>query len=463
MTQWTGAVLAAGKGTRMKSNTPKVLHRACGVPLLSHVTAAVRAAGVERIVVVASPQTADMPEFIAAAGQGAQIAVQQQQLGTADAVQAAKAVAADSEHIVVGAGDMALVRPESIAQLMAEHRRARSLVTMLTATVPDPAGMGRVVRTSDGLVAKVVEEAEATPQQKAICEMNTSWYCFDAAWLWQELERVRTSAAGEKYLTDLVEAAAAQGRAATVTLADHIEALGVNDRTQLAQAEAVMRDRIRRRLMLSGVTMRDPATTYIDADVEIGPDTVLLPGNHLMAGTRIGSGCEIGPNSVLRECRIGDGARVISSFIDGAEIGGGISVGPFSRIRPGTRIEPGAYVGNFAEIKNSKIGPGSHVGHFSYVGDTDMGRDVNIGAGTVTANFDGRNKHRTVIGDGVKIGSDSIIVAPVVIGNDAYTGAGAVVNRDVPAGETVVGVPAKPISQRKARGGGPDDEIGRSG
>jgi bifunctional UDP-N-acetylglucosamine pyrophosphorylase/glucosamine-1-phosphate N-acetyltransferase len=312
-------------------------------------------------------------------------------------------------------------------------------------------------------VAKVVEEAEATPQQKAICEVNTSWYCFDAAWLWEELGAVRTSAAGEKYLTDLVEAASARGKAATVVLADHVEALGVNDRTQLAQVERVMRERIRRRLMLSGVTMRDPDTTYVDSDVEIGPDTVLLPGNHIMAGTRIGAGCEIGPNSVLKDCRIGDGARVISSFVDGAEIGEGISVGPFSRIRPGTKIEPGAYIGNFAEIKNSNIGPGSHVGHFSYVGDTDIGKEVNIGAGTVTANYDGRNKHRTVIGDGAFVGSDSVIVAPVNIGEGAHTGAGSVVNRDVPAGETVVGVPAKPIAQRKAQGGGPKDDIGRPG
>ena len=430
------------------------MHLACGAPLMSHVTKAMREAGIERLVVVGSPGIAGLPEFIDAAGAGAQVAIQERPLGTADAVQAAKGYVTVGEQVVVGAGDMALVTSESIKALMDRHSSTGALVTMLTATVDNPSGLGRVVKDSQGALKAVVEEAEANSEQKAICEVNTSWYCFDSTWLWDQLESVRTSGVGEKYLTDLIEVAGKEGRAAAVALEDPEEALGVNDRTQLAEVERVLRDRIRRSHMLSGVTIRDPETTYIDADVEIGQDTELLPGNHIMAGTRIGSDCVIGPNCVLREARIGDGAKVISSFVDSAEIGAGISVGPFTRIRPGTRIEPGAYIGNFAEIKNSHIGPGSHVGHFSYVGDTELGRDVNIGAGTVTANFDGENKHRTVIGDRVKIGSDSIIVAPVQIGDDANTGAGSVVNRDVPDGETVVGVPAKPIGQRKSRGGG---------
>lgn len=448
MNEWTGVILAAGQGTRMKSNLPKTLHTVCGKPLIGHVVDSMRAAGARSIVTVVSPAVAEMPELKAAVGDDVAIAIQSEPLGTAHALECSQEAVGSATTIVVGAGDMALVRPESISSLVKAHEQSDSLLTVLTATVDDPFGFGRIVRDQSGSVSAIVEEVDTDADQKLICEMNTGLYCLQTPWAWDELEKLGISSVGEKFLTDLVAAAASSDRAATESVIDSSEALGVNDRTQLAEVEHAMRDRIRRQHMLSGVTIRDPETTYIDADVELGRDTELLPGNHIRAGTRIGSGCVIGPNSILKDCVIGDGAAVISSHIEGAEVGEGISIGPFSRIRPGTQIEPGAYVGNFAEIKNSKIGSGTHVGHFSYVGDSELGEDVNIGAGTVTANFDGANKHRTVIGDRVKIGSDSVIVPPVTIGADASTGAGAVVNRDVPAGETVVGVPAKPIRNR---------------
>ena len=452
MSHWTGVILAAGQGTRMKSDLPKTLHTVCGLTLLGHVARIMKAAGAHQIVVVASPSLAEMPDLHAVLrdeiGDDVAVAIQHEPLGTAHALQSARDAMAATGSIVVGAGDTVLVRPESISALVEQRSQADAHVSMLTASVPNPAGLGRVVRNSSGEVISVVEEAEADAAQKLIREVNAGWYCLDSDWTWGALEKVRVSRVGEMYLPDLVAAAASSGHATTASAVDPSEALGINDRVQLADVEQAMRNRIRRIHMLAGVTIRDPETTYIDVDVEIGIDTELLPGNHIYSGTRIGPHCVIGPNSMLRDCVIGDGATVTASHIESAEIGAGISIGPFSRIRAGTRIEAGAYIGNFAEIKNSRIGAGTHVGHFSYVGDADLGNNVNIGAGTITANFDGTDKHRTVIGDRVKIGSDTVIVAPVTIGADASTGAGSVVNRDVPAGETVVGVPAKPIRRR---------------
>ncbi len=451
MSAWTGVILAAGQGTRMRSSLPKALHTVCGKSLLGHVAEVMRSAGAVQIVAVVSPSVAKMPELAEAVGADTITAVQAEPLGTAHALECARKAVGSADTIVVGAGDMALVRHESISNLVQEQQKSGALLSVLTATVSDPSGFGRVVRDENGSVTAVVEEAEADPGQKLICEMNTGWFCLDAAWTWEALEQVRVSVVGERYLPDLIATAASAStgsRASSTSVSDASEALGVNNRVQLAEVEGVMRDRIRRHHMLAGVTIRDPQTTYIDADVEIGEDSELLPGNHIYSGAVIGSNCVIGPNSVLKDCSIGDDARIISSYIEGAEIGSGISVGPFSRVRAGTKIESGAYIGNFAEIKNSRIGSGTHVGHFSYTGDAELGRDVNIGAGTITANFDGKDKHRTVIGDRVKIGSDTIIVAPANIGDDASTGAGSVVNRDVAAGQMVVGSPARSVRPR---------------
>jgi bifunctional UDP-N-acetylglucosamine pyrophosphorylase/glucosamine-1-phosphate N-acetyltransferase len=295
----------------------------------------------------------------------------------------------------------------------------------------------------------VVEEKDADAATRAVREINSGCYAFDAAWIWDTLPRIRRSNSGEFYLTDAVGFAIDSGRRVqAVAAGDPDDVAGVNDRIQLARAEAAMRRRLLEALMASGVTVIDPATTYVDATVEIGPDTVVAPNTHLRGATRIGRDCEIGPNSILNDVTVGDGSRVIASYADSATIGARVSVGPFSRVRPGTVLDDDVYVGNFAEIKNSRIGSGTHIGHFSYTGDATLGRRVNIGAGTVTCNFDGHAKHATVIGDDASIGSDTMLVAPIKVGAKAKTGAGAVATRDIPPGVTVVGVPARPLDKR---------------
>ena len=448
----TGVILAAGKGARMKSRIPKALHELCGAPMLTHAAAAIRDAGVSRVVVVADPVAAESPQLASAAGNGARIAVQSEPLGTADALQAAQAACQKSDFILVGAADMPLVRPSSVRRLIAEHDSSGALVTVLTAHLESPDGMGRIRRNSAGRPVSIVEDADADGETLDIQEVNTSWYCFEPEWLWGSLERTQVSGNGEKYLTDLLEMAALEGTAAAVEVEDPAEAVGVNDRRQLAVAEEEMRDRIRNRWMQAGVTLKDPATTYIDVNAVPGPDSVIYPGTHILGNTRIGGECYIGPGSWLEDCEVGDGARVVSSHCEGAVIGSRTTVGPSSRLRPGAKLDDRVVVGNFVEIKNSVVGTGTHIGHFSYVGDAKVGRDVNIGAGTVTCNYDGENKHMTTIGDGAFIGSGAMLVAPVRIGRGARTGAGAVITKDVPDGELVVGVPARKMHRNPPEG-----------
>ncbi|HWO94365.1 MAG TPA: bifunctional UDP-N-acetylglucosamine diphosphorylase/glucosamine-1-phosphate N-acetyltransferase GlmU, partial [Dehalococcoidia bacterium] len=331
--------------------------------------------------------------------------------------------------------------------------QAEATLTLLTAEPDDPRGLGRILRTN-GRIAAIREEHDASEAERAIREVNAGVYCFDARWLWQSLPNVEPAPNGELYLTALVERAAAEGRKIEVVLAaDWEESIGVNDREQLARAEAVYRRRMLRTLMVDcGVTIIDPATTYIDAGVEIAPDTTIEPNTHIRGHTRIGSGCTIGPNAMLRDARIGEGCRVFASCLEDCELEDGVDVGPYSHVRPGAHLEAGVHVGNYVEVKASRIGRDSKIGHFSYIGDALLGANVNIGAGTVTCNFDGERKHATHIGDDAFIGSDTMLVAPVRIGRGARTGAGSVVTHDVAEGETVAGVPARGLRQKRAEG-----------
>ena len=323
---------------------------------------------------------------------------------------------------------------------------------MLTVVTDDPRGFGRVVRDVAGQVAAIVEESDCTPEQLAIRELNAAVYCFNATWLWENLPHLQASPKGEYYLTDMIGMAIAQGRSVNaVVCSDASQLLGINTRVHLAEAERVLRERINRQWMEAGVTMLDPATTYIEPLVIIGPDTTILPNTFLQGKTTIGSGCRIGPSSVIENGQVGNGCIVTMSVLEDAVMEDESNIGPFGHLRKGARLCRGAHMGNFGEMKNSTLGPGSKMGHFSYLGDAKVGANVNIGAGTITCNFDGERKHPTVIEDDVFIGSDSMLVAPVRIGKGAKTGAGSVVTRDVPAGAVVYGVPArvKPVEDEE--------------
>ena len=436
---WTAVILAAGRGTRMHSSLPKVLHPVAGVPMIRHVANAAREAGFGRIVLVLSPDATGIAE---AAGPDVVTAVQTQPLGTGHAALAAHQAAEGSSHIAIMNGDLPLLTANTLLETATTHLETAALLSFVTADLGDPTGYGRVQRSHDRVQA-IVEETEADEATRATSEVNAGIYAARADWLWPALEALVPSPSGELYLTDIVAAAASEGEVATHQLPDTSEAQQVNDRTELATAEMIMRDRVREHLMLSGVTLVDPATTYIDAEVEIAEDTTILPGVHLLGRTTIGSGCQIGPNAILRESTVGHRTKIVSSTIEGSQIGDDVEIGPYCHLRPETVIERDVHLGNYVEVKASRIGQGTQIGHFSYVGDAQIGQAVNIGAGTVTANYDGVLKHRTEIGDGAFIGVDSVLIAPLVVGTGASTAAGSVVTRDIPPGAQVLGVPAR--------------------
>ena len=450
---WVAVVLAAGRGTRMRSRLPKPLHPVAGVPMIDLVCDTVRAAGILDVVVVTASADDEVARHLAATAGGPRVVVQSEPLGTGHAVLAAReAVDAASKVLIVNA-DLPLLSSATLRALAMEHEMWGSTLTFLTALLDEPTGYGRVVRDYSGGrgVVAVVEERDADESTRALHEINVGLYAVDAAWLWSALEAIEPSSHGERYLTDIV-ARAIDGGAAVETHAvgDEREVQQVNTRVDLAKAEALLRDRVRERLMLAGVTLLDPASTFIDATVEVGEDTTLLPGVHLLGNTRVGCGCRIGPNAVLHDMVIGDGCEIGGSTLEGSSVGDRVTVGPYCHVRPGSTIEADVHLGNYAEVKASRIGARTAVGHFSYIGDADIGADVNIGAGTVTVNYDGELKHRTRVGDGAFIGSDSLLVAPVEVGARARTAAGSVVTRDVEADTLVLGVPARP---RGADGG----------
>lgn len=447
----SAVVLAAGEGTRMRSSTPKVLHPLCGRPMLLHVIDALVALPLERIVVVvghgAERVTKTLQEQLATE-MPVEFVEQRVQRGTGDAASVALTASSfdgdGEDDLLVVPGDTPLLRAETLAALAREHRAADAAATLLSA-VSDPTGYGRVVRDDAGPVSHIVEEADADEAELAIDEWNTSIYCFRRGLLAPALRRLSPeNAQGEYYLTDVVEVLRETGHVVTaMPAADPTEPVGVNDRAQLAHAEAVLRARTNDRWMRTGVTMTDPTRTYVDASVELEPDTRLLPGTILEGRTVVGAGAVLGPDTHLVDTIVGERAVVRQTVARDAEIGDDVTCGPFAHLRPGSRIGTRAHIGNFVEIKNADVGEGAKVPHLSYVGDADIGEGANIGAGTITANYDGREKHRTKIGKGARIGSNTVLVAPVEVGDGAYTGAGAVVNRDVPPGALAKGVPVE--------------------
>ena len=457
MDTYAAVVLAAGKGTRMRSTLPKVLHRVAGLPLLAHVLNAIDSissasafaplqtttTGHRPIVVLG--YGADQVETVF--GERCLYALQQEQSGTGHAVLAAENVVNElhplPRTILVCYGDTPLISGEILARVLFEHLTNQATLTFLSAIAEQPSDFGRVVRDAHGQVREIVELKHATEEQKSIIEVNSGIYCFDRSWLWSALQALPRNASGEYYLTDLVGIASSQGRKIATVSGTFDETIGINDRVQLAAAERLLRLRVLERLMYAGVTIIDPATTYIDADVEVGPDTVILPGTMITGKTRIGSMCHIGPGSTIDQSVLGDGCIVRNSIVEETTLEDGVRVGPFSHCRPGAYLARNVRMGNFGEVKNSYIGAETDMHHFSYVGDATLGQHVNIGAGTITCNYDGVKKNHTTIGDGASIGSDTMLIAPVTVGEHAITGAGSVVNRDVPAGAVVAGVPAR--------------------
>jgi bifunctional UDP-N-acetylglucosamine pyrophosphorylase/glucosamine-1-phosphate N-acetyltransferase len=447
----SAVVLAAGEGTRMRSGTPKVLHPLCGRPMVLHVIDALAELPLERIVVVvghAAERVTKTLQDQLVTEVPVEFVEQRVQRGTGDAVSVALTVFDDldaEDDILVLPSDAPLVRAETIARLATEHRVQDAAAAILTATVADPTGLGRVVRGKDGRVASVVEHADATPEQREIHEINTSIYCFRRGLLAPALRRLSPeNAQGEYYLTDAVAVLRDAGHNVVALEADDPgEAIMVNDRAELAQAESELRRRINRVWMRSGVTMVDPGRTYVDAAVELEADVRLLPGTILEGRTVVGTGSTIGPDCRLTDVVVGAGVQMSNTVARECEIGDGCEVGPFAYVRPGTRLAAGVKVGTYVEIKNSEIGEGTKVPHLSYVGDADIGSGVNLGASTITANYDGEHKHRTKIGDGSHTGVHTSLVAPVELGADADTGAGSVVTHDVGPGRHVRGAPAR--------------------
>jgi len=448
----TVVVLAAGKGVRMNSRIPKVLHPVAGRPMLLWALAAAKAVDPERTLVVTNP---DHDGVQAAVDGEGQTVPQREQLGTGHALAQVAAAHRGAGPVVVLYGDMPLLREETVTRLLKAHRKSAAAVTILTATFRDPTGYGRVVRSRNGLFRKIVEEKDASEEERGITEINSGVYCFSGRELWPALLKLENrNRAGEYYLTDAVRLV--KGKVQTVEVDDPDEVLGINDRRQLAQAEATMRRRILDKLMADGVTVTDPATTYVDADVRVGRDSLIHPFSVLTGATSAGEDCVIGPFAQIRDSVIGDGCRIERAHIEASRLASNVTVGPFSRLRPGSDLDEGVKVGTHAEIKNSRIGAGTTIAHFSCVLDSTVGANVNIGAGTITANYDGESKHRTDIGDRTQVGSDTIFVAPVTIGSDVYTGAGSVITRDVPAGSLAIARPEQKIvegwtARRRAR------------
>jgi bifunctional UDP-N-acetylglucosamine pyrophosphorylase/glucosamine-1-phosphate N-acetyltransferase len=441
----TAVLLAAGQGTRMKSDLPKVLHPLCGKPMLWHVLEALKSVTTEKSVVVVGHGAEEVRKYV---GDSAECVLQEPQLGTAHAALQAESLLRDkTDYVIVTYADMPLLRGETFKQLLETQRLNAGPLSLLTVIADDPRGFGRIVRKVDGTVEAIVEEYVATPEQREIKELNVGAYCFKAEWLWDALHRIeKNPKKGEYYLTDIVELAV-RGNLPVQALVhdDFIETIGINTRIHLSEAEAALRTRINHEHMLNGVSIMNPACTYIEVGVKIGKDTTILPNTYLHGNTVIGEGNMIGPNTIIRNTTIGNACKILASVLEGAVLEDDVDMGPFARLRKGAHLKSHVHMGNFGEVKDSTLHEGVKMGHFSYIGNANIGARTNIGAGTITANYDGEKKNPTEIGEDAFIGSDTMLIAPLKLGDGARTGAGAVVTKNVPEDTLVVGMPARAI------------------
>lgn len=438
MADLTTIILAAGKGTRMKSALPKVLHKAGGKAMLAHVLDAAKEAGARRNVVVVGFGGEAVERALAGE---AEFVTQAEQLGTGHAVLQAEPMLRETRGtVLVLCGDTPLLTGALLKKLIAEHAAAGAKATVLTAVMPDATGYGRVIRAEDGTVEKIVEHKDATAEERAVREVNSGIYCFASTDLFAALHEVgNDNAQGEYYLPDVLEILRKKGeKIFAVAADDYEETLGVNSRAQLAASEKILRRRKNEELMAAGVTLMDPDTTYVDADVVVGRDTVIYPGVWLEGATVIGEGCEIGPNSRFQNVKAGANVTAHFCYAHECEIADGATLGPYVHIRPDTKIAAHVKIGNFVEVKNSVVGEGTKLPHLSYIGDSDIGAGVNMGCGTITVNYDGKKKFRTKVDDGAFVGCNSNLVAPVSVGANAYIGAGSTITKDIPAGDLAI-------------------------
>jgi bifunctional UDP-N-acetylglucosamine pyrophosphorylase/glucosamine-1-phosphate N-acetyltransferase len=437
-------LLAAGLGTRMKSRLPKVLHPLVGVPMVDWSIEACSQATKKKPYLVVGPGS----EALQRQADGRCIFIEQtERLGTGHAVmQVSESLEGKTDLVLVAHADLPLLQTVTFERLISRQSENAGPLTILTADVPESRGFGRVKRDASGKIQGIIEELHATPEESAIRELNVGAYVFRADWLWENLPKLPLSPKGEYYLTDMVSLAVEQGNMVeSVSITSQDEVIGINTREHLAEAEHAVRMRINRRWMDEGVTIIDPATTYIGLDVVLGQDTVIFPNTHLEGTTRIGEDCRIGPNSIIRSSVVGNNTRIEASVVEESTVEEDVEIGPFAHLRAGAHLCRGVHMGNFGEVKNSRLEAGVKLGHFSYIGDAHVGENTNIGAGTVTCNFDGEKKHHTEIGADVFIGSDTMLVAPLKIGRGSRTGAGSVVTKDVPDWSLAAGVPARVI------------------
>ena len=437
----TVIILAAGEGTRMKSTQAKVLHSVAGRSLLGHVLHAVSELSPRDLRIVVGSSRQSVEAHIADIAPAATTVFQEHRGGTGHATQLALTGKTPSGTVLVLAGDTPLLTGQSLVQFLDAHVSGKFVASVLTAEHPDPTGYGRIVRDESGELIRIVEEKDATDDEKIIFEINSGVYAFDGAALASAITKItHSNAQGELYLTDVIGVLKGEGASiAAIVIDDFTEILGVNDRIQLAESAALMRDRINENWMREGVTIIDPTTTWIDSTAHLSKDVTILPGSAVLGSTQIAPGAVIGPRTTLTDCIVKEGARVLESIATGSVIGEGAGVGPFTYLRDGTVLGDGSKAGAFVEMKNSTVGKGSKVPHLSYVGDATIGEGTNIGAATIFVNYDGVEKHHTTVGDHVRIGSDTMLVAPVTIGDGAYTAAGSVITEDVPAGAIGVG------------------------